>query len=142
MHFEKTWVSELVRKEATGRHRVLEDRLMLRLLQCAFLNLQHGHFFGICFEKVLITYILVSPSTSQQEAFSFVITDVTAQLCLRILQLLSGLASKPIDSDKQEKGWYLVITSTSKVLASNRKTIEEIKGLAIPRLFVTWTLML
>ncbi|MQL69397.1 hypothetical protein Taro_001688 [Colocasia esculenta] len=42
-----------------------------------------------------------SPTTSHQEACRFVAMDITAQLCLRIVQWLEGLASEDLDLEKK-----------------------------------------
>lgn len=42
-----------------------------------------------------------SPSTSHIEAGRFVVNDHTAQLCLRIVQWLEGLASKALDLESK-----------------------------------------
>lgn len=42
-----------------------------------------------------------SPSTSHLEACQFVVNDHTAQLCLRIVQWLEGLASKALDLESK-----------------------------------------
>ncbi|KAJ0008095.1 hypothetical protein Pint_29204 [Pistacia integerrima] len=44
---------------------------------------------------------LVLPSTSHIEACQFVVNDHTAQLCLRIVQWLEGLASKALDLESK-----------------------------------------
>lgn len=44
-----------------------------------------------------------SPTTSHQEACRFVASDLTAQLCLRIVLWLEGLASEALDLEKKVK---------------------------------------
>ncbi|KAG6792215.1 hypothetical protein POTOM_001358 [Populus tomentosa] len=66
-------------------------------------------FFGLNLECLLsgVTEeppeeLIVSPSTSHLEACQFVVNDHTAQLCLRILQWLEGLASKALDLESKK----------------------------------------
>ncbi|CAA7401213.1 unnamed protein product [Spirodela intermedia] len=51
--------------------------------------------------------LILSPATSHQEACQFVANDITAQLCLRIVQWLEGLASDALDLDKKVKGSHI-----------------------------------
>ncbi|KAK3198179.1 hypothetical protein Dsin_021594 [Dipteronia sinensis] len=51
--------------------------------------------------------INLSPSTSHIEACQFVVNDHTAQLCLRIVQWLEGLASKALDSESKVRGSHV-----------------------------------
>jgi len=44
---------------------------------------------------------LQSPATSHLEACQFVASDYTAQLCLRIVQWLEGLASKALELESK-----------------------------------------
>ncbi|KAL6010563.1 hypothetical protein ACLOJK_000997 [Asimina triloba] len=48
-----------------------------------------------------------SPATSHLEACRFVISDLTAQLCLRIVQWLEGLASEALDLEKKVRGCHV-----------------------------------
>ncbi|OAY70656.1 Nuclear pore complex protein NUP107, partial [Ananas comosus] len=49
----------------------------------------------------------LSPTTSHQEACQFVTSDHTAQLCLRIVLWLEGLASEDLDSEKKVRGTHV-----------------------------------
>ncbi|KAL7234868.1 hypothetical protein ACSBR1_018352 [Camellia fascicularis] len=49
----------------------------------------------------------LSPATSHLEACQFVVADHTAQLGLRIVQWLEGLASKVLDLDNEERGSHV-----------------------------------
>nr|CAD1816979.1 unnamed protein product [Ananas comosus var. bracteatus] len=49
----------------------------------------------------------MSPTTSHQEACQFVTSDHTAQLCLRIVLWLEGLASEDLDSEKKVRGTHV-----------------------------------
>ncbi|KAK4851211.1 hypothetical protein QYF36_013325 [Acer negundo] len=51
--------------------------------------------------------INLSPSTSHIEACQFVVNDHTAQLCLRIVQWLEGLASKALDLERKVRGSHV-----------------------------------
>ncbi|KAF6136683.1 hypothetical protein GIB67_018686 [Kingdonia uniflora] len=51
--------------------------------------------------------LILSPTTSHLEACQFVMTDHTAQLCLRIIQWLEGLASKALNSEYKVRGSYI-----------------------------------
>ncbi|KAL5805261.1 hypothetical protein ACOSQ3_032061 [Xanthoceras sorbifolium] len=51
--------------------------------------------------------INLSPSTSHIEACQFVVNDHTAQLCLRIVQWLEGLASKALDLESKVTGSHV-----------------------------------
>lgn len=53
------------------------------------------------FQSFHCNFIYQSPATSHQEACQFVANDITAQLCLRIVQWLEGLASEALDLDKK-----------------------------------------
>jgi hypothetical protein len=53
-------------------------------------------------------FCLQSPTTSHQEACRYVATDLTAQLCLRIVLWLEGLASEALDLDKKVREPMLV----------------------------------
>ncbi|OIT19251.1 nuclear pore complex protein nup107 [Nicotiana attenuata] len=45
--------------------------------------------------------LILLPTTSHLEACQFVVKNHTAQLCLRIVQWLEGLASKALDLDRK-----------------------------------------
>ncbi|XWS20034.1 hypothetical protein CRYUN_Cryun31cG0066700 [Craigia yunnanensis] len=51
--------------------------------------------------------LILSPSTSHIEACQFVVNDHTAQLCLRIVQWLEGLASKALDLESKVRGSHV-----------------------------------
>lgn len=111
LQFENTCreVSELLREEATGTHRVIEDRFMRQKAQMLLDEAATWSLLWYLFGKGIednLGDIIVSPSTSQQEVRDFVMLDHTAQLCLRVVQWLEDLASKAVDFDKKVKGWY------------------------------------
>ncbi|KAI8025179.1 Nuclear pore complex protein NUP107 [Camellia lanceoleosa] len=51
--------------------------------------------------------LMLSPTTSHLEACQFVVADHTAQLGLRIVQWLEGLASKVLDLDNEVRGSHV-----------------------------------
>ncbi|KAL9274262.1 Nuclear pore complex protein NUP107-like protein [Drosera capensis] len=51
--------------------------------------------------------LTLSPATSHLLACQFVATDLTAQLCLRIVQWLEGLASKALDLENKVRGSHV-----------------------------------
>ncbi|URD83216.1 Trypsin [Musa troglodytarum] len=126
LRFEKACrsVSESIRYGSTGRHRVVEDRIMqqkarLLLDEAASWSLLcsqmvahyngmevHGRDYGGGNEE-LPGNLLVTPTTSHQEACRFVMMDHTAQLCLRIVLWLEGLASESLDLAKKVRGSHV-----------------------------------
>ncbi|XP_064946540.1 nuclear pore complex protein NUP107-like [Musa acuminata AAA Group] len=112
LRFEKACrsVSESIRCGSTGRHRVVEDRIMqqkarLLLDEAASWSLL-WYLFGKGNEE-LPGNLLVTPTTSHQEACRFVMMDHTAQLCLRIVLWLEGLASESLDLAKKVRGSHV-----------------------------------
>ncbi|XP_042452752.1 nuclear pore complex protein NUP107-like isoform X1 [Zingiber officinale] len=112
LQFEKACrsVSESIRYGSTGRHRVVEDRFMqqkarLLLDEAASWSLL-WHLFGKGNEE-LPSKLLLSPPTSHQRACQFVMMDHTAQLCLRIILWLEGLASESLDLAKRVRGSHV-----------------------------------
>ncbi|KAL0907305.1 hypothetical protein M5K25_021705 [Dendrobium thyrsiflorum] len=66
---------------------------------------QHlGHFCG---NEELPPDLIMCPPTSHQEACQFVSTNFTAELCLRIVLWLEGLATKALELEKKFKGCYV-----------------------------------
>ncbi|KAH9322539.1 hypothetical protein KI387_017178 [Taxus chinensis] len=113
LQFESTCreVSQLIREEASGRHRVIEDRLMRQKAQMLIDEAATWSLLWYLFGKGTednLEDVSVCPSTSQQEACDFVMTDPTAQLCLRIVQWLEGLASKAVELDKKLRRNYIL----------------------------------
>ncbi|CAL4986239.1 unnamed protein product [Urochloa decumbens] len=112
LQFERTCrnVSESIRSAATGKLRVVEDKLMqqkaqLLLDEAASWSLL-WHLYGKGNEE-LPEELFVSPTTSHQEACRFVAADLTAQLCLRIVLWLEGLASEALDLEKKVRGSHV-----------------------------------
>ncbi|XP_020254733.1 nuclear pore complex protein NUP107 isoform X2 [Asparagus officinalis] len=103
-------VSEAIRQSSTGRHRVVEDKFMqqkARLLrdEAASWSLL-WYLFGKGNEE-LPEQLMLSPTTSHQEACQFVIKDHTAQLCLRVILWLEELASESLDLEKKLRGSHV-----------------------------------
>ena len=104
------YLSQTVREEATERHRVTEERLMRQTAQ--MLQAESGtwsliwHLFGKRTEEMYSDEAMVSPPTWAQEAAQFILSDSVAQQCLRIVQWLESIASKELDYQKTNKGWY------------------------------------
>ncbi|XP_020414594.1 nuclear pore complex protein NUP107 [Prunus persica] len=103
-------VSESIRYGSNIRHRIVEDKLMrqkaqLLLDEAASWSLL-WYLFGKGTEEIPKELILL-PSTSHLEACQFVAEDHTAQLCLRIVQWLEGLASKALDLERKVRGSHV-----------------------------------
>ncbi|KAL0424939.1 UNVERIFIED_CONTAM: Nuclear pore complex protein [Sesamum radiatum] len=103
-------VSESIRYGANERYRVVEDRLMrqkarLLLDEAASWSLL-WYLYGKGNEELPENLILF-PTTSHLEACQFVSVNHTAQLCLRIVQWLEGLASKALDLDNKVRGSHV-----------------------------------
>ncbi|CAK9179847.1 unnamed protein product [Ilex paraguariensis] len=107
---------------------LLEFKLSKALTMAVFLKIRN--------EEVPEDLILF-PTTSHLEACQFVATDHTAQLCLRIVDWLEGLASKALDLDNKVRGSYIgtylpstgVWNHTQRLLkkgASNSKTVHHL----------------
>ncbi|KAH0982307.1 hypothetical protein GBA52_009484 [Prunus armeniaca] len=106
-------VSESIRYGSNIRHRIVEDKLMRQKAQllldeaaswsllCVTVNLLLAGTEEIPKELILL------PSTSHLEACQFVAEDHTAQLCLRIVQWLEGLASKALDLERKVRGSHV-----------------------------------
>ncbi|XP_078444355.1 nuclear pore complex protein isoform X2 [Wolffia australiana] len=103
-------VFESIRYGGIGRHRAVENKLMqqkarLLLDEAATWSLL-WYLFGKGNDDIPVDLIL-SPSTSHQEACQYVVNDMTAQLCLRIVQWLEGLTSETLDLEKKVKGSHV-----------------------------------
>ncbi|PRQ51617.1 putative nuclear pore protein 84/107 [Rosa chinensis] len=103
-------VSESIMYGSNIRHRIVEDKLMrqkaqLLLDEAASWSLL-WYLFGKGTEETPKELILF-PSTSLLEACQFVADDLTAQLCLRIVQWLEGLTSKALDLERKVRGSHV-----------------------------------
>ncbi|CAN0877923.1 Nuclear pore complex protein NUP107 [Linum grandiflorum] len=97
-------VSEDIRSQSNIRHRVLEDKLMRQKVQLLLDEAATWSLLWHLYGKVTEEHpeeLIVSPPTSHVEACQFVASDHTAQLCLRIVQWLEGLASKSLDLESK-----------------------------------------
>ncbi|PQM40473.1 nuclear pore complex protein NUP107 isoform X2 [Prunus yedoensis var. nudiflora] len=115
LRFERSCrnVSESIRYGSNIRHRIVEDKFMRQKAQllldeaaswsllCVTVNLLLAGTEEIPKELTLL------PSTSHLEACQFVAEDHTAQLCLRIVQWLEGLASKALDLERKVRGSHV-----------------------------------
>ncbi|RZC86151.1 hypothetical protein C5167_026821 [Papaver somniferum] len=117
LRFEETCrnVSESLRYGSSGRHRVVEDKLIrqkARLLLdeaaswslLCFSEITFGHLAG---NEELPQDLILSPTTSHLAACQFVLVDHEAQSCLRIVQWLEELASKALDLENKVKGCHV-----------------------------------
>ncbi|GER45054.1 hypothetical protein STAS_21968 [Striga asiatica] len=142
LHFENSCrnVSESIRFGANERYRIVEDKLMRQrarfLLDEAASWSLLWYLYGKGNEEVPEDLVMF-PTTSHLEACQFVTKDHTAQLCLRIVQWLEGLASKALDLDNKVRGSHVgtylpssgVWHHTQRHLkrgASNTKTIKHL----------------
>ncbi|XP_020240328.1 nuclear pore complex protein NUP107 [Cajanus cajan] len=103
-------VSESIRYGLNIRHRVVEEKLMrqkaqLLLDEAATWSLL-WFLYGKVTEELSKDQILVS-GTSHVVACEFVAEDHIAQLCLRIVQWLEGLASKALDLEAKVRGSHV-----------------------------------
>ncbi|XP_028051572.1 nuclear pore complex protein NUP107-like [Camellia sinensis] len=112
LQFERSCrnVSESIRYGSNERHRIVEDKLMrqkarLLLDEAASWSLL-WYLYGKGNEE-LPEDLMLSPTTSHLEACQFVVADHTAQLGLRIVQWLEGLASKVLDLDNEVRGSHV-----------------------------------
>ncbi|KAI8025109.1 Nuclear pore complex protein NUP107 [Camellia lanceoleosa] len=110
LQFERSCrnVSESIRYGSNERHRIVEDKLMR---QKARLLLDEAASCVTTTILKLLECMLIevweSPTTSHLEACQFVVADHTAQLRLRIVQWLEGLASKVLDLDNEVRGSHV-----------------------------------
>lgn len=142
LHFENCCreVSESIRYGSNEMHRVMEDKLMRQkariLLEEAASWSLLWHLYGKGNEE-LPEDLLMLPTTSHLEACQFVVKNHNAQLCLRIVQWLEGLASKALDLDRKVRGSHVgtylpssgIWHHTQRFLkkgASNPKTINHL----------------
>lgn len=112
LRFEKSCrnVSESIRYGPNIRHRVIEDKLMRQKAQLLLDEAATWSLLWYLYGKVTEEppeELIVSPSTSHLEACQFVVNDHTAQLCLRIVQWLEGLASKALDLESKVRGSHV-----------------------------------
>ncbi|KAL3618198.1 hypothetical protein CASFOL_038519 [Castilleja foliolosa] len=142
LHFESSCrsVSESIRFGSNERYRIVEDKLMRQ--KARFLLDEAASWSLLWFlygkgNEELPEDLILLPTTSHLEACQFVTVNHTAQLCLRIVQWLEGLASKSLDLDNKVRGSHVgtylpnsgVWHHTQRHLkrgASNPKTIQHL----------------
>nr|XP_027125162.1 nuclear pore complex protein NUP107 [Coffea arabica]XP_027125163.1 nuclear pore complex protein NUP107 [Coffea arabica] len=133
-------VSESIRPGSNERLRIVEDKLMrqkarLLLDEAASWSLL-WYLYGKGSEDIPEDLILF-PTNSHLEACQFVAANHTAQLCLRIIQWLEGLASKALDLENKVQGSHVgtylpksgIWHHTQRFLkkgASNLKTVHHL----------------
>ncbi|RAL46345.1 hypothetical protein DM860_015338 [Cuscuta australis] len=103
-------VSESIRFGSSEHHTIGEDKLMkqrskLLLDEAASWSLL-WYLYGKGNDE-LPNDLIMFPTTSHLEACQFVNGDLTAQLCLRIVQWLEGLASKALDFENKVRGSHV-----------------------------------
>ncbi|KAI3521334.1 hypothetical protein L1887_10797 [Cichorium endivia] len=103
-------VSESINNSCSERHRIVEDKLMrqkarMLLDEAASWSLL-WYLYGKGNEELPEDLILL-PTTSHLEACQFVAANHKAQLCLRLIQWLEGLASKALDLDNKVRGSHV-----------------------------------
>lgn len=112
LRFEKSCrsVSESIRYGSTAHHRAMEDKLLRQKAQFLLDEAATWSLLWYLYGKVTEETpeeLIMSPSTSHLEACQFVANDHTAQLCLRIVQWLEGLASKALDLESKVRGSHV-----------------------------------
>ncbi|OMO70586.1 Nuclear pore complex protein [Corchorus capsularis] len=113
LQFEKSCrkVSESIRYGSIIRHRVVEDKLMRQRAQLLLDEAATWSLLWYLYGKGITDEppeeSILSPSTSHIEACQFVVNDHTAQLCLRIVHWLEGLASKALDLESKVRGSHV-----------------------------------
>ncbi|XP_059456624.1 nuclear pore complex protein NUP107 isoform X1 [Corylus avellana] len=103
-------VSESIRYGSSAWHGVVEDQLMRQKAQLLLDEAASWSLLWYLYGKVseeLPKELILSPQTSHLEACQFVADDHTAQLCLRIVQWLEGLASKALDLESKVRGSHV-----------------------------------
>lgn len=104
------------------------------MLNSCLMKLLLGHFCG---NEEIPEDLIVSPATSHLEACQFVASDYTAQLCLRIVQWLEGLASKALELESKVHGSHVgtylpssgIWHNTLRRLKKNDKNLKTVKHL-------------
>lgn len=75
--------------------------IMMKILSSLFFFRLNVAFRLFLLKPCNVCYSLQTPTTSHQEACRFVMMDHMAQLCLRIVLWLEGLASESLDLAKK-----------------------------------------
>lgn len=142
LQFEKSCrdVSESIRYGSSERHRIVEDRLMRQKAQFLLDEAASWSLLWYLYGKgseEIPEDLIMSPTTSHLEACQFVVSDLTAQLCLRIVLWLEDLASKALELESKMRGshvgsylpssgiWY----NTQRHLKKIEKSVKTVKHL-------------
>lgn len=112
LQFERSCrnVSESIRYASNEKHRIVEDKLMKQKAQLLLDEAASWSLLWYLYGKgneELPKDLMLNPTTSHLEACQFVVADHTAQLCLRIVHWLEGLASKSLDLDNKVRGSHV-----------------------------------
>ncbi|XP_023549300.1 nuclear pore complex protein NUP107 [Cucurbita pepo subsp. pepo] len=103
-------VSESIRYGSDIQHRFSEDKLVRQKAQFLVDEAASWSLLWYLYGKATRETpkdLIVFPPTSHLEACQFVIEDHTAQLCLRIVEWLEGLASKALDLETKIRGSHV-----------------------------------
>ncbi|XP_038898414.1 nuclear pore complex protein NUP107 [Benincasa hispida] len=103
-------VSESIRYGSNIQHRFIEDKLMRQKAQFLVDEAASWSLLWYLYGKATKETpkdLIVFPPTSHLEACQFVSEDHTAQLCLRIVEWLEGLASKALDLESKIRGSHV-----------------------------------
>ncbi|KAB1211918.1 hypothetical protein CJ030_MR5G000979 [Morella rubra] len=103
-------VSKSIRYGSDVRHGFVEDKLMRQKAQLLLDEAASWSLLWYLYGKVSEEFpkeLIQYPQTSHLEACQFVADDHTAQLCLRIVQWLEGLASEALDLESKVRGSHV-----------------------------------
>lgn len=103
-------VSESIRYSSNMKHRIVEDKLMRQKAQFLLDEAASWSLLWYLYGKGnedIPKDVYLYPTTSHLEACQFVSNDHTAQLCLRVVQWLEGLASKALDLESKVRGSHV-----------------------------------
>ncbi|XP_058179143.1 nuclear pore complex protein NUP107 isoform X2 [Rhododendron vialii] len=109
LQFERSCrnVSESMRYASNEKHRIVEDKLMKQKAQLLLDEAASWSLLWYLYGKGNEELPKDNPTTSHLEACQFVVADHTAQLCLRIVHWLEGLASKSLYLDNKVRGSHV-----------------------------------
>ncbi|XP_071731961.1 nuclear pore complex protein NUP107 isoform X2 [Rutidosis leptorrhynchoides] len=103
-------VSESINNSCSERHRIVEDKLMRQKAKMLLDEAASWSLLWYLYGKgndEIPKDLLLLPATSHLEACHFVVEDHIAQLCLRLIQWLEGLASKALDLENKLRGSHV-----------------------------------
>ncbi|KAJ0006915.1 hypothetical protein Pint_29212 [Pistacia integerrima] len=156
LRFERSCrnVSESIRYGSNIQLRVVEDKLMRQKAQLLLDEAASWSLLWVLGMTILVVLAgteeppedhILLPSASHIEACQFVVNDHTAQLCLRIVQWLEGLASKALDLESKVISLFEDLMWVPIFPILEFGTIHNFfsrKKLPVLTLFATWILML